>query len=149
MADMENGLWAGNQRYNPNNTPLTYEFVTAMVKGGENWRTFMLKLQGRRSRAKVLIVLQTKAFYESKPCLEEVNAALKAKCLLIPVRYEEDLPTPKEQWALLKEEDEELMIMDVQQKFNVLNSFPPRGTIFDFPNTMQGVLEKVKERISH
>jgi hypothetical protein len=36
MADLENGLWAGNQRYNPNNTPLTYEFVTAMVKGGTN-----------------------------------------------------------------------------------------------------------------
>jgi non-reducing end alpha-L-arabinofuranosidase len=36
MADLENGLWAGNERVNPNNTPLTMPFVTAMVKGGEN-----------------------------------------------------------------------------------------------------------------
>lgn len=36
MADMENGLFAGNTRENDNNTPLTSEFVTAMVKGGEN-----------------------------------------------------------------------------------------------------------------
>ena len=34
MADMENGLFAGNEKYNPNNTALTSEFVTAMVKGG-------------------------------------------------------------------------------------------------------------------
>ena len=36
MADLENGLWAGNQRYNPNNMPVAYEYVTAMVKGGTN-----------------------------------------------------------------------------------------------------------------
>lgn len=34
MADLENGLWAGNVRYNSNSTPLTSEYVTAMVKGG-------------------------------------------------------------------------------------------------------------------
>jgi len=36
MADLENGLFAGNVRVNPGNAPLTYEFVTAMVKGGAN-----------------------------------------------------------------------------------------------------------------
>ena len=36
MADQENGLFAGNERYNPNNTPMTSDFVTAMVKGGTN-----------------------------------------------------------------------------------------------------------------
>jgi len=36
MADLENGLWAGNQRYNPGNTPVKAEYVTAMVKGGTN-----------------------------------------------------------------------------------------------------------------
>ena len=36
MADLENGLFAGNDKVNPNNTPLTSDFVTAMVKGGEN-----------------------------------------------------------------------------------------------------------------
>ena len=36
MADLENGLWAGAARNNPANTPLTSEYVTAMVKGGSN-----------------------------------------------------------------------------------------------------------------
>jgi non-reducing end alpha-L-arabinofuranosidase len=34
VGDLENGLWAGNVRYNPNATSATSEFVTAMVKGG-------------------------------------------------------------------------------------------------------------------
>ena len=36
MMDAENGLFSGNTRENDNNTPLTSEYVTAMVKGGEN-----------------------------------------------------------------------------------------------------------------
>ena len=33
MADMEDGLWAGNEKANLENTPLTSQFVTAFVKG--------------------------------------------------------------------------------------------------------------------
>jgi len=36
MADLENGLWAGNERVNDENMPLNYPFVMAMVKGGSN-----------------------------------------------------------------------------------------------------------------
>jgi len=36
MADLENGLWAGNERVNNQNVPLNYPFVMAMVKGGAN-----------------------------------------------------------------------------------------------------------------
>jgi hypothetical protein len=36
MADLEQGLWAGGEKVNVNNTPLTFPFVTAMVKGGSN-----------------------------------------------------------------------------------------------------------------
>jgi len=36
MADLENGLWAGNQHAQPSNPSITYEYVTAMVKGGSN-----------------------------------------------------------------------------------------------------------------
>jgi len=36
MADLENGLWAGNVTPTLGNKPLTYPFVTAMVKGGSN-----------------------------------------------------------------------------------------------------------------
>lgn len=33
MADLENGLWAGHDQVCKNNTPITADFVTAMVKG--------------------------------------------------------------------------------------------------------------------
>ena len=36
MADLENGLWAGENRTTLSNTPLTHPFVFAMVKGGTN-----------------------------------------------------------------------------------------------------------------
>jgi len=36
MADLENGLWAGNNKVNNDNTPLNTEYVTAMVKGNTN-----------------------------------------------------------------------------------------------------------------
>jgi hypothetical protein len=51
MADLENGLFAGTNGTNNNNTPLTHDYVTAMVKGkagrfaikGGNAQTGMLK----------------------------------------------------------------------------------------------------------
>jgi len=36
MADLENGLWAGNMRSNNRNLPMKSEYVTAMVKGATN-----------------------------------------------------------------------------------------------------------------
>jgi hypothetical protein len=33
MADLENGLFAGTNGVNNNNTPLTHDYVTAMIKG--------------------------------------------------------------------------------------------------------------------
>jgi len=36
MADLENGLWAGNERVNDKNIPITTDYVFAMLKGGEN-----------------------------------------------------------------------------------------------------------------
>jgi len=37
MADLENGLWAGNERVNQNYPSITgWNFVTGMVKGGTN-----------------------------------------------------------------------------------------------------------------
>ena len=44
QADLENGLWAGEERVTPGNTALTYPFVTAMLKGGANG--FALKASG-------------------------------------------------------------------------------------------------------
>jgi hypothetical protein len=36
MADLENGLWAGNNKENDQNLPMRTEYVTAMVKGNTN-----------------------------------------------------------------------------------------------------------------
>jgi len=36
MGDLENGLWGGNQRYNPNLASVDFDYVTAMLKGGAN-----------------------------------------------------------------------------------------------------------------
>ena len=36
MADIENGLWAGNNSVQDTNQPIDATFVTAMVKGGSN-----------------------------------------------------------------------------------------------------------------
>jgi len=36
MADLENGLWAGNNKVNDQNLPMKSEYVTAMVKGNTN-----------------------------------------------------------------------------------------------------------------
>jgi len=33
MADLENGLWAGNKEFDPQNTPIIADFVTALLKG--------------------------------------------------------------------------------------------------------------------
>lgn len=41
MADLENGLWAGNVTPTISNTPITADFVTAMVKG--NSGSFAIK----------------------------------------------------------------------------------------------------------
>ena len=64
MADLENGLWAGNcTGTNPQNTPLPFEFVTAMLKGGSPAPKGGFALKGsdatmgpRESRSRVVLV---------------------------------------------------------------------------------------------
>jgi len=36
MADIENGLWAGNETVQESNKPINATFVTAMLKGGSD-----------------------------------------------------------------------------------------------------------------
>ena len=52
MADLENGLWAGNERYNPKDLSITAPYVTAMVKGGTN--SFALKAAAVGSSLQVM-----------------------------------------------------------------------------------------------
>eukprot|EP01050_Picozoa_sp_SAG11_P006460 SAG11_NODE_501_length_8895_cov_12.129832_11_plen_751_part_01 len=54
-----------------------YECFSGLcIPGGVDWKVFMLRLNLEdvaKARAKVLIVLQTAAFYQSTPCLKEVR----------------------------------------------------------------------------
>ena len=54
------------------------------VPAGKDWRCFMLRLEGKKAQAKVLVVLLTAALYQSKPCLEEINAAVENHIPLLP-----------------------------------------------------------------
>jgi len=49
MADLENGLWAGNERLNPNYPPVQHAFIVGMVKGGTNG--FAIKVSDATSGA--------------------------------------------------------------------------------------------------
>ena len=44
----------------------------------------MLRLEGKKAQAKVLVVLLTAALYQSKPCLEEIHAAIENRIPLLP-----------------------------------------------------------------
>ena len=44
----------------------------------------MLRLEGKKAQAKVLVVLLTAALFQSKPCLEEINAAVETDIPLLP-----------------------------------------------------------------
>ena len=46
------------------------------VPVGEDWKTYMEKLSGRFSKARLMIVIVTPAYFKSKPCLEELFHAL-------------------------------------------------------------------------
>ena len=63
-------------------------FSGLCVGGGADWKMFLDKLGGPKARCKNLIVVQTKAFFESKPCLQEIYTALQAGVRIIPVIFE-------------------------------------------------------------
>jgi hypothetical protein len=62
-----------------------------MVPFGTDWETFFSRIDGDQSQAKVLVVLLTKAFFRSIPCLKEVDAAIKKGGIyIIPTRVESE-----------------------------------------------------------
>ena len=99
----------------------------------------------------VLIVLQTKALYKSVPCLLEIHTALENGILIIPVRMEDDLPGPKDQWV--KSQDSEdvadnMMAARVIGEFGKKNSLPARGTLLDQLDTeLAKVVARVREAV--
>ena len=99
--------------------------------------------------AQVLLVLQTKAFYRSIPCLKEVHTALQNGVRIIPVRLELDLPREADQWAELQGAttniDDIMMRTEVQEGLNKLNSVPARGTLLEQLDTeLPTIIELVR-----
>ena len=100
------------------------------VPAATDWKTFMLRLSGRKSNAKVILALLTKAFYHSLPCLNEMSEACKEGVRILPIRIEDDLPNKRNQWENLfkddaSDDDLEVKIMTVQEELEKkLNSCP-------------------------
>jgi hypothetical protein len=114
------------------------------VPPGKDWKVFMLRLEGKKAQAKVLVVLLTAALYQSKPCLEEIHAAIENRIPLIPIRFEAKLPDKKNQWPQLTDEAEEVMISRVQKTLGKANDFPNPGTMLTMPSALDDVLGMIK-----
>jgi len=90
-----------------------------------------------------MIVLLTKAFFNSMACLGEVSAAIDKGLELVPIRAEHGLPRPEGHWTLPQrdgESDAEYevriaplreQIKKVQKKLGSYNHLPPRGLFQD------------------
>jgi len=124
------------------------------INSAEDWKIFLLRLIGFDARAVVLIVIQTSALYRSKPCLLEIEAAIDAGMTIIPVRYEDNLPPPRQQWTaehLSKDgkvsTSDQLTRIKVLKHFSPLNSLPPNGTVFNDPTSFQKLIIRVQQAI--
>ena len=118
------------------------------VPAGVDWKVFMLRLKGRQANAKVLIVLKTKALYESEPCLKELNCAIERKIPLIPIVFEEGLPGPKKQWSKLTDQNSEIMIATVQEHLGKINDMPNPGTLLTAPSTLDEIINEINKRVA-
>jgi hypothetical protein len=59
-------------------------FSGMMIPCGRNWREYFFRLE--HADARVLVVLLSKAFFKSIPCLKEVHKAIEKKLVIVPVR---------------------------------------------------------------
>jgi hypothetical protein len=60
-----------------------------MIPAGTNWEKYFLRINGRQSQAKVLVVLLAGAFFQSIRCLNEVYAIIKKGDIsIIPIRVD-------------------------------------------------------------
>ena len=117
------------------------------VPPGTDWEVFMLRLKGRRAEAKLLIVLETAALYESEPCLKEINAAIKKGIPLLPIRFEDVTLSKRDQWPKLLDEDSEIMISHVQDKLGKINGIPHPGTVLTVPNAIVEIMDTITHHL--
>ena len=110
------------------------------VPPGTDWEVFKLRLNSRFAQAKVLIVVLTAALFESKPCLKEINAAIRKGIPVLPIRFEDKFPGYRDQWAKYTDEDSEVMVSRVQEHLGKINSIPHPGTVLTVPDSMNTIL---------
>jgi hypothetical protein len=125
-------------------------FSGLQVPAGVDWETFMLRLtgeNGKREKPKVLIIILTAGLFHSKPCLKEIDTAIKNKIALLPVRFEDNLPAKEEQWTNLDDPDWEMMKFHVQAKLNKLNNIPNPGTVLNRPTSLQDIVAAIQKHL--
>ena len=92
-----------------------------------------------------LIVLQTRAFFDSRPCLEEVYTAIQCNVKIIPVLFEADaLEAPH--WPRISSADVEAQewLTVVEKEFFSLNSVPsPPLTVLDDQRAFFEIIDEI------
>ena len=87
--------------------------------GGDNWKMFLEKLGGRLSKAKCLLVIQTRALYESKICLKEIHHAFKRGVEVVPIGFEDCLLVQEmEKWPMVgvkSPPEDKQMLLDIDR----------------------------------
>jgi hypothetical protein len=125
-------------------------FSGLQVPPGVDWETFMLRLtgeNGKREKPKVFIIILTSALYQSKPCLKEIDTAIKHEVELLPVRFEDNLPGKAAQWTNLKGQEWEMRKFRVQEKLNALNNIPNPGTVLNRPTSLQDIVVAIEKHL--
>jgi hypothetical protein len=125
-------------------------FSGLQVPPGVDWETFMLRLtgeNGKREKPKVLIIILTAALYQSKPCLKEIDTAIKHEVELLPVRFEDKLPGKAAQWTNLKGQEWEMRKFRVQEKLSALNNIPNPGTVLNRATSLQDIVAAIEKHL--
>lgn len=108
-------------------------------------------LGSRFASVKVLLVLQTKALYDSQEALTEIFTAQTSDVEIIPLRFENDLPPSSDEWPQIARDDINgvMMLAAVQARFGKCTAIPQAPyTIVDEPCVLDDLLVDLKARLA-
>jgi hypothetical protein len=126
---------------------LPYPPCLALYQGGEDWHTVFPKIE--HIKARLLVVAVSDAYYESKHCLEEAYAALKAGIKVLPVRMGDITVPEAKQWKDLTSPHWKEIIHSVKSKLGRVNCTPSRGTIFVAPGALRDLADRVEDLVEN
>eukprot|EP00930_Biecheleria_cincta_P006864 TRINITY_DN10794_c0_g1_i1.p1 TRINITY_DN10794_c0_g1~~TRINITY_DN10794_c0_g1_i1.p1 ORF type:complete len:634 (-),score=89.82 TRINITY_DN10794_c0_g1_i1:1071-2972(-) len=134
-----------------------HSFSGLLIEGGMDWEIFKLRIQHKKQpRCKVLVVVLSKAYFQSKACLDEIYLAACAGVPVLPLRFEnaEDLPSPEQWWPFTDGKAEQMLKVDKVIESNILtsNCMPSRGMFINdssivenFDDLVKSLREKILE----